>query len=229
MGRPQQTGSGSTRAAWHPSSSRSPRLASTSSWLRTTARAGPPSRRSGRSSRSGGPWQTPTSRQPKAAQDRADRIRREVNERFLVASRDDDFVGIQTYGRTVFGPDGVTPAPEGAATNQMGEEIYPEALEATIREAASVAGIPVIVTENGLATDDDSQRLAYLSTAVAGVASAWPTASTSAATSPGQPSTTSSGSLATVRSLASSRWTGPRRNGPRRRAPSSSAALPGRG
>ena len=104
-------------------------------------------------------------------QDRADRIRREVNERFLVASRDDDFVGIQTYGRTVFGPVGVMPAPEGAATNQMGEEIYPEALEATIREAASVAGIPVIVTENGLATDDDSQRLAYLRTAVAGVAS----------------------------------------------------------
>ena len=88
-----------------------------------------------------------------------------------MASRDDDFVGIQTYGRTVFGPVGVMPAPEGAATNQMGEEIYPEALEATIREAASVAGIPVIVTENGLATDDDSQRLAYLRTAVAGVAS----------------------------------------------------------
>jgi beta-glucosidase len=104
-------------------------------------------------------------------QDRADRVRRDVNERFLVASRDDDFVGIQTYGRTVFGPDGLAPVPEGAATNQMGEEIYPEALEATIREAARIAGIPVMVTENGLATDDDSQRLAYLSTAVAGVAS----------------------------------------------------------
>ncbi|MDF9749360.1 family 1 glycosylhydrolase [Arthrobacter sp. ES3-54] len=105
-------------------------------------------------------------------QDRADRIRREVNERFLVASRDDDdFVGIQTYGRTVFGPDGVMPAPEGAPTNQMGEEIYPEALEATIREAAAIAGIPVIVTENGLSTDDDAQRLAYLRTAVAGVES----------------------------------------------------------
>ena len=104
-------------------------------------------------------------------QDRADRIRREVNERFLLASRGDDFVGIQTYGRTVFGPDGVMPAPEGAETNQMGEEIYPQGLEATIREAARVAGIPVIVTENGLATDDDSQRLAYLRTAVAGVES----------------------------------------------------------
>ena len=37
--------------------------------------------------------------------------------------------------------------------------------------ATAAAGIPVIVTENGLATDDDSQRLAYLRMAVAGVAS----------------------------------------------------------
>jgi beta-glucosidase len=104
-------------------------------------------------------------------QDRADRIRREVNERFLLASREDDFVGIQTYGRTIFGPDGVLPAPEGAESNQMGEVIYPDALEATIREAARVAGIPVIVTENGLSTEDDAQRVAYLGVAVAGVAS----------------------------------------------------------
>jgi len=101
----------------------------------------------------------------------ADRVRRDVNERFLEASRGDDFVGIQTYGRTVYGPDGHAPAPEGVATNQMGEEIYPQGLEATIREAWRVAGIPVIVTENGLATEDDTQRVAYLKTAVDGVAS----------------------------------------------------------
>lgn len=101
----------------------------------------------------------------------AEKVRRDVNERFLEVSRGDDFVGIQTYGRTVYGPDGHAPAPEGAPTNQMGEEIYPQALEATIREAQRIAGIPVIVTENGLATEDDSQRLAYLKAAVDGVAS----------------------------------------------------------
>jgi beta-glucosidase len=99
----------------------------------------------------------------------ADQVRRDVNERFLEASRGDDFVGIQTYGRTVFGPDGVAPAPEGAVTNAMGEEIYPQALEVTIREADRIAGIPVMVTENGLATDDDTQRVEYLRAAVAGV------------------------------------------------------------
>ncbi|ACL38420.1 glycoside hydrolase family 1 [Pseudarthrobacter chlorophenolicus A6] len=101
----------------------------------------------------------------------ADKVRRDVNERFLEASRGDDFVGIQTYGRTVYGPEGHAPAPDGVETNQMGEEIYPQGLEATIREAARIAGIPVIVTENGLATEDDTQRLAYLQTAVEGVAS----------------------------------------------------------
>ena len=101
----------------------------------------------------------------------AARVRRDVNERFLEASRGDDFVGIQTYGRTVYGPDGHVPAPGGVPTNQMGEELYPEGLEATIREAHRVAGIPVIVTENGLATEDDAERVAYLKTAVDGVAS----------------------------------------------------------
>lgn len=101
----------------------------------------------------------------------AEKVRRGVNERFLEASRGDDFVGIQTYGRTVYGPDGHAPAPEGVPTNQMGEEIYPQALEATIREAHRIAGIPVMVTENGLATEDDAQRVDYLRTAVDCVAS----------------------------------------------------------
>ena len=97
-------------------------------------------------------------------------VRREVNEAYLEVSRGDDFVGIQTYGRHVYGPDGLLPAPAGAAVNQLGEEIHPQALEATIRQAAAVAGVPVLVTENGLATDDDTRRVAYLEEALRGVA-----------------------------------------------------------
>lgn len=102
--------------------------------------------------------------------ERAARVRRTVNERFLEASKDDDFVGIQTYGRTVFGPDGTIPAAPGTETDRAGAEIYPQALEATIREAHHVAGVPVIVTENGVDTEDDSQRITYLKTALEGVA-----------------------------------------------------------
>ncbi|WP_258804544.1 glycoside hydrolase family 1 protein [Pseudarthrobacter sp. NS4] len=104
-------------------------------------------------------------------EERAERARRDVNVRFLEASRGDDFVGIQTYGRTVYGPDGLAPAPAGAVLTQSGEEIYPQALEATIREAHRIAGIPVMVTENGLATEDDTQRVKFLQTAVDCVAS----------------------------------------------------------
>jgi len=46
----------------------------------------------------------------------------------------------------------------------------PEALEATIRCAASVTGIPVIVTENGIATADDTRRIEYIQRALQGVA-----------------------------------------------------------
>ena len=35
-------------------------------------------------------------------------------------------------------------------------------LGATIRRAATVTGVPVLVTENGIATDDDTRRAAFV-------------------------------------------------------------------
>ena len=52
----------------------------------------------------------------------------------------------------------------------MGCEFWPEALEACIRRAWDVTdGIPVMVTENGIATSDDTRRIAYVDRALAGV------------------------------------------------------------
>lgn len=102
-------------------------------------------------------------------EERARHMRAEVNERFLEVSRDDDFVGIQTYGRHLMGAEGPAIVPEGASTTATGEEIYPEGLEATIRQAAEIARVPVLVTENGLATDDDAQRVDYIRRALRGV------------------------------------------------------------
>jgi beta-glucosidase len=102
----------------------------------------------------------------------ADRVRQEVNLRFLVESREDDFVGIQNYGRHVFGPDGLLEPGPDAVVNSQGEEIYPAGLAATVREAWDVARVPVLVTENGLATEDDTQRLAYTQAALEGLADA---------------------------------------------------------
>ncbi len=103
-------------------------------------------------------------------EERAATVRREVNEVYLEAVRGDDFVGIQTYGRMRFGPHGLLRPEEGVELNMMGEEVYPEALEATIRQAAAVASVPVLVTENGLATSDDTRRIAYVQRALRGVA-----------------------------------------------------------
>ncbi len=88
-------------------------------------------------------------------------IRRELSDSYLEQVRGDDFVGVQTYSRMVVGPAGVVRPGEDVEKNQMGEEFYPEALGGTIRHAAKVARVPLLVTENGLASTDDSRRIEY--------------------------------------------------------------------
>jgi len=101
---------------------------------------------------------------------RRDRIRRNMQDVFLEAARGDDFIGVQTYSRDLIGPEGLVPVPDGAETTLMGYEFYPEALEGTIRRAWEVTdGTPVLVTENGIATTDDTRRIAYVERALAGV------------------------------------------------------------
>jgi beta-glucosidase len=89
---------------------------------------------------------------------------------WLDVSREDDWVGVQTYSRQVLGPDGALPVPEGVPTMQTGWEVYPEALGHSVRLAAERSGVPVLVTENGMATDDDDARLAYTRAAIEGLA-----------------------------------------------------------
>jgi beta-glucosidase len=51
----------------------------------------------------------------------------------------------------------------------MGYERWPQALGATIRRAAEVAAVPILVTENGIATDDDAERVEFVRHALDGV------------------------------------------------------------
>ena len=79
-----------------------------------------------------------------------------INRQFFAAVRGDDFVGVQTYSRTRVGERGpLQPAP-GVEVTQMGYEFYPEALEATIRNAWADSGCAILVTENGIGTEDDA-------------------------------------------------------------------------
>ncbi len=88
---------------------------------------------------------------------------------FLEAARKDDFIGVQTYSRTRFGPDGVLEPEEGVEVLIMGYEFWPEALEPTIRYAAKKAKVPVYVTENGIGTTNDEQRIEYVRRALKGL------------------------------------------------------------
>lgn len=101
---------------------------------------------------------------------RVARIRTNMEDVYLQAARDDDFLGVQTYSRTRVGPDATLGPGEGMKVLAMGYELYPEALAATIRRAWEVAGqTPLVVTENGIGTDDDTERLDYLRRALEGV------------------------------------------------------------
>ncbi len=90
---------------------------------------------------------------------------------YLPVIGQDDFIGIQNYTREIIGPDGSLPVPEGAEVTQMGYEFYPEALEQVIRKVAKVYHGPLLVTENGIGTDDDSRRVEFIRRALDGVKS----------------------------------------------------------
>ena len=63
---------------------------------------------------------------------------------------------------------------EGVETLPMGYEFWPQSLEATIRRAWEVTGgeVPILVTENGIGTFDDEQRIRYVRAALEGVLAA---------------------------------------------------------
>ena len=72
--------------------------------------------------------------------------------------KDDDFLGVQMYTRHTFGPDGIImPDINSADMLVMGYEYYPESLENVLRYVAPRINCPMIVTENGIGTDDDQQ------------------------------------------------------------------------
>ncbi|MGI8661956.1 MAG: glycoside hydrolase family 1 protein [Acidimicrobiales bacterium] len=100
-----------------------------------------------------------------------DSIRRRMEDEFLEATGSDDFVGVQTYTRTRVGPDGSLRNEPGVPELIMGYEYWPDSLAATIRRAWEVTGghVPILVTENGIGTDDDAQREAYVRHALGGV------------------------------------------------------------
>lgn len=88
---------------------------------------------------------------------------------YLPAIEGDDFLGVQNYTRSRYDENGSMPAPDGAELTQMNYEFYPQALEHVIRRVAKEFKGDLLVTENGIATADDTRRVAFIDTALRGV------------------------------------------------------------
>jgi len=102
-------------------------------------------------------------------EDAADEWSRTREDVFLDAAAGDDWVGIQAYTRTRIGEGGPLPVADGAETTLTGWEYYPPAIEVGIRRSWERNGTPIYVTENGIATADDSRRIDYTRGALEGV------------------------------------------------------------
>lgn len=88
---------------------------------------------------------------------------------YLPYLQEDDFLGVQNYSRKIHGPDGVVKPSDDTRVTKMGYEFYPEALKNVIKFVAKHWNKPIIVTENGISTDNDEDRVEFIQKALAGV------------------------------------------------------------
>ena len=91
---------------------------------------------------------------------------------YLEASRDDDFVGVQSYTSQPVNEHGPVPHPAHPDNTITGWAYRPDALGLALRHAHEVTGLPLLVTENGIATGDDTRRIAYTTEALRHLAAA---------------------------------------------------------
>ncbi len=88
---------------------------------------------------------------------------------YILYIKEDDFFGLQNYTRTIIGKDGVIPPSEEAELTQMEYEFYPQALGNVIRKVYEELPIPIMITENGIGTADDTRRISFIKEALNGV------------------------------------------------------------
>jgi beta-glucosidase len=93
----------------------------------------------------------------------------EVYGPWLAAADRSDFLGVQTYTRCRVGPKGDIGPEPGVELTQMDYEFWPDALETCIRYANERVKVPIYITENGVATEDDARRIEYTQRALAGL------------------------------------------------------------
>ena len=104
-------------------------------------------------------------------EERLERMRHHSEDVFLDLIKGDDFLGVQVYTRMLIGPKGWAGYEEGVPVLDMGYEFYPASLGNCLRRAwdYTAGTVPLLVTENGIGTTDDDQRIEYVRQALSGV------------------------------------------------------------
>ncbi|HLM19347.1 MAG TPA: family 1 glycosylhydrolase [Acidimicrobiia bacterium] len=94
-------------------------------------------------------------------------VQRQWEDMYLEPARDDDFVGVQSYTSQPVDEHGIVAHPQHPDNTLMGWAYRPDALGIAVRHTRDVVGdVPIVVTENGIATPDDERRIAYTSAAL---------------------------------------------------------------
>jgi beta-glucosidase len=104
-------------------------------------------------------------------EEKLESIRRHAEDVYLDGVGGDDFLGVQVYSRQLIGPKGWAGYEPGVPVLDMGYEFYPASLGNCLRRAWDYTGgaLPLLVTENGIGTTDDAQRIDYVHQALEGV------------------------------------------------------------
>lgn len=89
-------------------------------------------------------------------------IQQHFEDMFLESARGDDFVGVQSYTSQLVNEEGIVPHPDHPDNTIMGWAYRPDALGIAVGHTREVLpDVPIVVTENGIATSDDERRIAY--------------------------------------------------------------------
>lgn len=91
---------------------------------------------------------------------------------YLPYFKEDDFLGVQNYSRKIIDKDGAREPASDVAVTQMGYEDYPAAIGNVLRKVAKEFPGELVVTENGISTDNDVRRCEFIKEAFAGVMAA---------------------------------------------------------
>lgn len=97
-----------------------------------------------------------------------EKLQREDFIEWLPYLKDDDFIGVQNYTQKTYGEEGIIAEPSARIT-LMGYKFCPEALGNVIRFVSKHWDKPILITENGISTENDKDRVEFIIRALAGI------------------------------------------------------------